>query len=126
MNEKISNNEWYILECLWEESPKTLMQITKECQEKMGWAKSTCTTMIKRMEAKGLIRYEEGEKAKLFYPEVERKKVAGRQTKDFLQRIYRGSVGLMMNTLVEQNDLSDAELDELEEILQQCRKNTDK
>lgn len=122
MEINISNSEWYVMECLWAESPKTLMQIVEECREKAGWAKSTCTTMVKRMDAKGLIRHEEGVRAKLFYPMVNREDVVVRQTRDFLQRIYHGSVGMMMNTLVEQNDLTDKDIDELEQILEQCRR----
>ena len=118
----ISNSEWYVMECLWEASPKTLMQIVEECGKKAGWAKSTCTTMVKRMDAKGLIRHEEGGRAKLFYPVVRREDVVVRQTKDFLHRIYQGSVGLLMNTLVEQDGLTDEDIDELEQILEQCKK----
>lgn len=125
MEKNVSNSEWYVLECLWESSPKTLMQIVEECREKAGWAKSTTATMVKRMGEKGLIRYEEGRKAKLFYPLVKREQVAVRQTREFLQRIYHGSVGIMMNTLAKQDGLTEKDLRELEEFLEQCRKEKD-
>ena len=122
MEINITNSEWYVMECLWQQSPKTLMQIVEECREKVGWAKSTCTTMVKRMEAKNLIRYEMVGRTKQFYPLVRREDVAVRQTREFLQRIYHGSVGMMMNALVQQNDLSEEDIDELENILKKCRK----
>lgn len=122
MEKNVSNSEWYVLECLWESAPKTLMQIVEECREKAGWAKSTTATMIKRMGEKGLIRYEEGGRAKLFYPLVKRENVAVRQTREFLQRIYHGSVGIMMNTLARQDGLTEKDLRELEEFLERCRK----
>lgn len=122
MEKHVSNSEWYVLECLWDSSPKTLMQIVEECREKAGWAKSTTATMVKRMGEKGLIRYEEGRRAKLFYPMVKRENVAVRQTREFLQRIYHGSVGIMMNTLAKQDDLTEKDFQELEEFLEQCRK----
>lgn len=122
MEMNITNSEWYVMECLWEQSPKTLMQIVEECREKVGWAKSTCTTMVKRMEAKELIRYEMDGRTKQFYPLVRREEVAVKQTRDFLQRIYHGSVSMMMNALVKQNDLTEADIDELEGILKKCRK----
>lgn len=122
MEKHVSNSEWYVLECLWDSSPKTLMQIVEECREKAGWAKSTTATMVKRMGEKGLIRYEEGGRAKLFYPMVKRENVAVRQTREFLQRIYHGSVGIMMNTLAKQDGLTEKDFQELEEFLEQCRK----
>lgn len=121
----VSNSEWYVLECLWDSAPKTLMQIVEECREKAGWAKSTTATMVKRMGEKGLIRYEEGGRAKLFYPMVKRENVAVRQTREFLQRIYHGSVGIMMNTLAKQDGLTEKDFQELEEFLEQCRKEKD-
>ncbi|MCI8964692.1 MAG: BlaI/MecI/CopY family transcriptional regulator [Eubacterium sp.] len=122
MEKHVSNSEWYVLECLWDSAPKTLMQIVEECREKAGWAKSTTATMVKRMGEKGLIRYEEGGRAKLFYPMVKRENVAVRQTREFLQRIYHGSVGIMMNTLAKQDGLTEKDFQELEEFLEQCRK----
>ncbi len=121
LEKNVSNSEWYVLECLWESAPKTLMQIVEECREKAGWAKSTTATMVKRMGEKGLIRYDESGKAKLFYPLVKRENVAIRQTREFLQRIYHGSVGIMMNTLAKQDSLTEKDLQELEEFLEQCR-----
>ena len=125
MEKHVSNSEWYVLECLWDSAPKTLMQIVEECREKAGWAKSTTATMVKRMGEKGLIRYEEGGRAKLFYPMVKRENVAVRQTREFLQRIYHGSVGIMMNTLAKQDGLTEKDFQELEEFLEQCRKEKD-
>ena len=80
---------------------------------------------IETHDGKGLIRYEEGGRAKLFYPLVKREHVAVRQTREFLQRIYHGSVGIMMNTLAKQDGLTEKDLRELEEFLEQCHKEKD-
>ena len=42
-----------------------------------------------------------------------------------LQRIYHGSVGIMMNTLAKQDGLTEKDLRELEEFLEQCHKEKD-
>lgn len=49
---KVTGSEWYVLECLWEEEPQTLMSIFTRLNKTQGWAKSTCATMLKRMEEK--------------------------------------------------------------------------
>ena len=41
------------------------MQLVYEMKEKQGWSKSTTSTMLRRMQEKGYIRYEEGQKARL-------------------------------------------------------------
>lgn len=119
MEEKISlnNSEWEVMECLWENSPKTIVQMVKEMKEKKDWAKSTTSTMIRRMEAKGLIFYEQGEKARLYYPKIKREEIAANEAQTLLHKVFHGQIGLMLSALVPQNNLTDEDIRELEDIL---------
>lgn len=114
---KVTNSEWYLMDCLWKESPLSLMQLVSLLGKQMGWSKSTCATMVRRMTDKGLIGYEENGKTKYFFPKVKKEDVVVQETRDFLKRIYDGSVGMMMSALVRQNDLSATDIRELQEIL---------
>ncbi|MBR1743050.1 MAG: BlaI/MecI/CopY family transcriptional regulator [Lachnospiraceae bacterium] len=116
----VTNSEWYLLDCLWEESPRTLMQMVPLLKDRVGWSKSTCATMVRRMSEKGLLRYEENGKTKYFYPRVEKEDVVVQETRAFLKRIYDGSVSMMMSALVRQNDLSKEDILELQEILKEA------
>jgi len=119
MEEKVSlnNSEWEIMECLWEASPKTIVQMVKEMKERKNWAKSTTNTIIRRMEAKGVIAYEQGQKARLYYPKLNRDEVAADQAQTLLHKVFHGQIGLMLSALVPQNSLTDEDIKELEEIL---------
>ena len=108
---KISDAEWKIMNVLWEEQPKTMMQITKELQEETGWTKHTVMTYLKRMESKKIIHYVEGEKAKLYYSDMDRKEAV-------INRVFKGNRGLMMTTMLEQEKLTDEDIDELIRILE--------
>jgi BlaI family penicillinase repressor len=99
------------------------MEIVRAVGAETGWAKSTVTTMVSRMEAKGLVYYRDGGKAKAYYPSFNREDAAMKETQSLLRRVYRGSVGLMLNTLVEKKNLSKAEIDELYAILQKAEEN---
>lgn len=122
----VTNSEWYVMNCLWEEQPLTLMQIVHLLNEQMGWSKSTCATMVRRMTEKNLIGYEENGKTKYFFTKVKKEDVVVQETKNFLKRIYNGSVGMMMNTLIHQNDLSDEDIKELREILKKAESRSEK
>ena len=50
----LTNSEWYVLDSLWERSPMTVMELVSALHEKVGWAKSTTITTLRRMEGKGL------------------------------------------------------------------------
>ena len=115
----LSPSEWRVMEALWT-GPKTLMELVRELGDSAGWAKSTVTTMVRRMEEKGLIAYEQVGRAKVFHPAVSREAVAAAETDSLLKRAYHGSVGLLVNTLIQQNSLTQSDLDGLYEILRQA------
>ena len=123
MDKQIFASEWKIMEYLWEDSPKTLMQIVKAMNEQVGWAKSTVTTMVARMESKGLLRYEDGGKAKLIYPAVTRDEVAAHETRSLVDRMFGGSVTSLVAQFVNSRSMSKKEIDELYELLKQAEEN---
>ncbi|WP_324824967.1 BlaI/MecI/CopY family transcriptional regulator [Sinanaerobacter sp. ZZT-01] len=116
----LSDGEWNIMNILWNEAPKTITQLTAELKESKDWSKHTIITMLGRMEAKGAVKYEEGVRAKQYYPIVERVETALEETENFLEKVYAGSLGLMVNTMVEKNTLSKKEIDELYAILKRA------
>lgn len=123
---KVTNSEWYVMNCLWEKSHLSLMQLVPLLKESAGWSKSTSATMVRRMTEKDLIGYEENGKTKYFFPKVKKQDVVVQETRDFLQRIYDGSVWMMMSALVRQNDLSQEDILELQEILKAAQTKTQK
>lgn len=110
-------SEWVIMEKLWEQNPKTIMQLYHELKEEPGWSKSTVNTMLGRMVQKGIIYFEEGIKAKQYYPAVNRDEAAINETESLLDRVYKGSVGMMLSTLIRNNNLTDEDIEELYRIL---------
>lgn len=120
MKINLSDGEWSIMNVLWQEAPKTIMQLTTALKESKGWSKHTIITMLGRMESKGAVRYEDGIKAKEYYPAVEQTETVLGETESFLERVYAGSIGLMVNTMVEKNSLSKEEISELYDILRKA------
>ncbi|MCX4351090.1 MAG: BlaI/MecI/CopY family transcriptional regulator [Lachnospiraceae bacterium] len=121
---KLSEAEWKVMKLLWEESPKTMMQITNLLKETTGWTKHTVMTFLKRMEEKKAIHYEEGGRAKLYYPDIKKEEVVLQETEDFLHKVFDGRMGLMLNTMVEKKVLSKSEIDELYDILKKAEEET--
>lgn len=118
----LTTSEWNVLDCLWEKSPQTVMELVAVLREKVGWAKSTTITTLRRMEEKGLVRQELAGKEKRYFPAVEREAAVVSETRSFLDRVYRGSVGLMMNTMAQRQELTDEDLRQLRAILAQADK----
>lgn len=115
----LSNGEWIIMEQLWKK-PHTLMELLAVLRDSVGWSKSTIATMLRRMEDKGVISYTEQGRTKIFSPAISRDAITNRETKSLLQRAYNGSVGLLINAMVQSNNLTKADIDELYDILRKA------
>ena len=117
---KLTASEWNVMNCLWESSPQTVMQLSGTLERTMGWHRSTTITTLHRMESKGLIRCEpaeEGKRGKAY-----REQAAAAETKSFLDRVYRGSVGLMVSAMARRQSLGAEEIAELRAILDEAGK----
>ncbi len=57
-----------------------------------------------------------------YTPLIEREDAALQETDDFLRRVYKGSVGLMLSAMTKKQELSREEIDELREILRHAEK----
>ena len=86
----------------------------------MGWAKSTTITTLRRMEEKGLVHCEIVGKGKSYTPAVEQENAVISETRSFLDRVYQGSVGLMMSAMAKRQELTAEDLAELRKILEEA------
>lgn len=117
---ELSEAEWHILESLWADSPKVGSQIVADMKARKGWSRSTTLTMLRRMTEKGLISCDDSGKMRTYTPLVYREEAAKKETESFLNRVYQGSVSMLLNSFVEKRNLTSDEIKELKEILDQA------
>ncbi len=117
---RLSEAEWKVMTLLWQEAPQTMMQMTNHFKKTTGWSKHTVMTFLRRMEDKKAIHHEEGERAKLYYPDIVKEEAVLQETEDFLEKVFEGRMGLMLNTMVERKALSKEEIAEMYEILRKA------
>lgn len=96
------------------------MQLVSNLGRTVGWAKSTTITTLRRMEEKGLVNCETIGKGKSYTPAVEQEQAEIQETRSFLDRVYRGSVGLMMSAMAQRQELSPEDIAELRDILRKA------
>ncbi len=118
----LSDGEWKIMNRLWESGGSTITELTAHLEKETGWDKHSIITMLGRMERKEAVAHRQGGRAKIFYPLVSREEVSMQETRGFLQKVYRGSLGMMVNAMVAEQALSKQEIQELYDILEQARK----
>lgn len=120
-NVNLSDGEWKIMNRLWEKDAATITELTAALQGETGWDKHIVITMLNRMIKKGAVAYRMNGRAKQFYPLISRNEVSIRETKGFLDKVYRGSIGMMVNAMVEDKALTKQDIEQLYEILEQAQ-----
>ena len=114
----LTQAEWSVMECLWEAGPLTGREVIQRMEQRCGWSRSTTLTLLGRLEHKGALESVPAEKGpKVFSPLLKREDAALGETKDFLDRVYQGSLSLMVSALTKKQALSREELDELYGLL---------
>ena len=126
-NQKINltEAEWNVMECLWEWNPKTGREIVECLNEQMGWSRSTTLTLLRRLEEKDAVGSKSEGALKRFYPLITRESAVHQETEDFLQRVYKGSLGMMISAFTKKQNLTKNEIEELYAILGELEVNAD-
>ena len=115
----LTEAEWSVMECLWDHSPKTGREVVQWLQERTNWSRSTCLTLLRRLEFKSAVGSENNSEPKLFYPLIGRNDAAVCETKSLIDRAYHGSLSLLVSAFTKETSLSQTEIDELYSILKE-------
>jgi BlaI family transcriptional regulator, penicillinase repressor len=118
----LSDGEWKLMKLLWENAPMTLGDMVEAMQDGTAWSKGTIFTMLRRMGAKGAVRMDDSGKYQQYYPVLQKEEAEQTETRSFLERVYDGSVGMMLSAMAHDRKLSKSEIDELYKIIQNARK----
>lgn len=114
---KLSDGEWKLVKALWRKQPQTLTELVADLRDETGWSKSTIFMMLKRLIAKGAVVMDGSGKYQEYRAAIAYEDVAPEETESFLEKVYDGSVGMLVSNLVGRGVLSDAEIRELRAIL---------
>ena len=117
----LTDMEWNVMELLWEKGQVTGREATEHMEAELGWSRSTTLTHLRRMEAKGAVGSRTVDGLKTFEPLVKREDAVLQETTDFLGRIYKGSLSLMVSQLTQKQALPQEEIEELYAILDQMK-----
>lgn len=118
----LTDVEWDIMDVVWEHEPCAAGTVQEELQEKHGWAYSTVKTTMDRMVAKGFLSTHAVRNLNLFTSLITRQDARKNELKQCLRRAFDGALTPMIQFLVEEEDLSDAELKELRQLVQRSKR----
>ena len=116
-NSGLSENEWYIMQVLWEKSSASLREICDALKESKGWTKHAISSFLKRMQEKGAISVDESGKVKNYIAVWNKDETILEETQSIMERVYKGDLLLMVSNAVKEQKLTKEEIEELKSML---------
>jgi len=115
---QISESELEVMKILWELGQATSSQIVERLTQTTDWKPKTIQTLITRLVAKEAVRVEDIKaKAFIYFPNVDEEEYRSYANKSFLQKIYNGSLNLMLASFIKEQMLTKNEIEELKKLL---------
>ena len=116
---QISESEFEVMKIVWKYAPISTNEITDKLLQTTNWSPKTIQTLIKRLVTKGALTYEKQSRVFVYTPVV---KYIGQKSNTFLNRYYDGDITAMLSAYIENDRLSETEIDTLRSILSKSSK----
>lgn len=114
---KISDAEWQVMKVLWDEAPLTSAEIIDAISKNTTWSPKTIHTLISRLVKKGAIEVNKEGTFYKYNPLVSQKELRREETKSFIEKIYDGSLKLLISNFIKEENLTQEEIEDLKQIL---------
>lgn len=118
----ISESEWEIMNVLWDKAPQTANDIIVSLQESTDWKPKTIRTLLDRLVQKDVVGVDKNLRIYTFYPLYTQEECQRAETESFINRIYGGALKSMLVQFIQEDALSDDDINELRFILNKTPK----
>lgn len=118
---RITDSEWLVMKVLWNVGPMASSEILSELQPNVSWCVNTVISLLNRLIKKGAVEVCENKPVKKYRALVHEKNCMLVESKKFLDKLYGGSLSMMVSRFVEEDELNDKEISELINILNKKR-----
>ncbi len=116
-NLKISEAELRIMRVLWTHSPMTANEVIGALSSETDWNHRTIRTLLARLTKKQALGFSREGREFQYYPLVLEDQVLKSERSTFLRRAYDGAVMPMLAAFLEDENLSEQDIEQLKAIL---------
>ena len=115
---KIHEGEYRFCLILWRHEPVTASRLAKLCLEELGWKRTTTYTVIKRLGERGILKNENGLVTSL----VSKDEAQAYEIDELVEKKFEGSLPAFITAFTQRQDLSEHELDEVQQMIDRIRR----
>ncbi|MHC4124582.1 MAG: BlaI/MecI/CopY family transcriptional regulator [Planctomycetota bacterium] len=115
----LTEGEWEIIKVIWNKQPCTAPDVQKLLESRKNWSYSTVKTMMDRMVSKGLLKTERIRNPILYRSVITKQEAQRGEMMKTVKRAFDGAFTPIVQFVLDSDELSLNELNELEELVKQ-------
>ncbi len=115
---KLGAAESCFADIIWHNAPLTSGSLAKLAENTLGWKKTTAFTVLKRLCDRGIFQNNNG----TVTPLISREEFYARQSEEYVQQSFNGSLPAFLAAFGSRNKLTDKEICELQCIIDEMRR----
>jgi predicted transcriptional regulator len=109
--------ESLVLDELWARGEATVVQVHAALSRRRRVAPTTVSTILRRLEEKGIVTHRTEERRFVFRPLVQRRDLRRRMIGDLVDQLFGGSTAELMSHLVEDGEVDRGQLERLRRLV---------
>ena len=110
--------ETHFADIVWNHAPLSSGELVKRCEEELSWKKSTTYTVLRKLCDRGLFRNQDG----VVTVQITREEYHAMQSEQFVETTFQGSLPAFVAAFTARKQLSEAEIQELQGIIDSYRR----
>jgi len=114
----ISDAEYQVMKIIWANAPISTNEVVEKLEKTTDWKPKTIQTLLSRLVKKEALNYEKDGRVFVYTPLVQESEIVERESNTFLNRFYDGTLNSMIVNYIEQDKLSEDDINELKNILE--------
>lgn len=114
----ISEAEFQVMKVIWGKSPVSTTEVVTELEKTTDWKPKTIQTLLSRLVKKDVLSFKSEGRVFVYTPLVKESDYLSQESDSFLKRFYNGTLNAMVVNFLDQDRLSDDEIERLREILE--------
>ena len=120
---RLPDSELELMMIIWDAGkPVTRTEIEERLPQKRRLSATTILSFLSRLEEKGFVRVQKDGRSNVYEPLIQKEAYLRAESRSIWKRLYQNSIGNFMTALGQGDDLTEQDLDELQEFLDRKRK----
>lgn len=113
---KLFEGEYRLMNLVWEHEPVRSMELARLCLEELGWKKSTCYTVLKKLALRGFVKNENAVVTAL----IKRDEVQKRESREVVDKTFGGSLPAFVTAFLSDRKLTAKEAKEIRDMIEKA------